>query len=110
MKLHDKIVEIMKTTSRARDDWHYLLATVWRSEYGPEKAHEDKAVDLLRAIASGKLTSAETVSRCWRKILEEIPELRGPEYNKRHSIIQKKVKEYVKEVGEDIKVQQNLKL
>ena len=79
--LADRIIALMKANPKNRDDVNYCMAMVWLGEM-PEG---QSGFAFLSTLAHGKISSPESISRCWRKILEERPELRGPGYTKRHT-------------------------
>ena len=59
-----------------------------------------REIDLIYyIIQSGRLSQADTITRVRRKLQEEIPSLRGANYEKRHAAT-KVVKEEIKEIPE----------
>lgn len=107
--LKDKIVEYLTKYEKLRDDWQYLLALIWREQIG-EQNHTTSCFVFLGLLAKRDVVSPESVRRTWQKVLEERPDLRGPEYGKRHKITQKEFKIQLKQLGESLKGQQKLEL
>tara|TARA_R110000737_G_scaffold83283_5_gene115755 strand:+ start:103 stop:417 length:315 start_codon:yes stop_codon:yes gene_type:complete len=66
-----------------RDDDNWLVSDVWKHEIGA-RLYNISGESVLYMIASGKLTSAESITRCRRKIQQENPSLRGQKYKARH--------------------------
>ncbi len=102
--LKDRIITIMRKHDNTRDDWKYLLAMIWREEIG-ETNHSASAYAFLGMLAHKKVTCPENIRRTWQKILEEVPELRGPEYKHRHKISEPEFKKGLKELGQELKPQ-----
>ncbi len=78
---------ILKESTLARDDDNILLTKVWERE---SSGTFSKSIFFLN-MSKGRYSSAESITRCRRKLQEEDPTLRGEKYNKRH----KKAKESV---------------
>lgn len=82
---------------------------IWRGEIGEEN-HTKSCFVFLSMLANRKLSLPESVRRCWQKILEERPELRGPKYNERHKIAAPKVKKEIKQLKKHLKHKDQEKL
>ena len=82
-QLSKTIQRMLFNQERLRDSDELLIATLWRNEF-PD-CHEISAYVMLGRIARGEVSSPESIRRCRQKIQEEIPELRGHKYNKRHN-------------------------
>jgi len=102
--LKNRIISIMQNHENTRDDWQYLLAMIWRQEVD----HTVSSYVFLGMVAKRKVSSPENVRRTWQKILEEVPELRGPEYRHRHKILEPEHIQQVKELGQSLKPQQGM--
>jgi hypothetical protein len=100
---------MMKRYPDVRDNWQYILAMLWKEQIGDEGCKKSAFV-FLGELANKKLYSPETVVRVWRKILEEIPELRGPGYAKRHKTKPSEYKQAIREIKEEIQKQGKLNL
>ena len=88
MKLvKDKVIDLLRTDARYRDDDNKLIARIWFHEF--ESCPGESAKDLLSALALGKLTSSESIRRSRQKVQEEYPELRGTKYKIRHEEAEK---------------------
>lgn len=94
MKLiKDKVLKLLEANPMYRDDDNKLIARIWFNEcemYGC-KTH----TDLLKLLATGKLTSSESIRRSRQKTQEEIPALRGLKYKERHE----EAEEFKKDLG-----------
>lgn len=71
-----------------------LVAIVWWHE---TRQQYMSANDFFKYYAQGKFSSSESITRCRRKLEELHPELRGKNYEKRHSI--KKQREVINEIN-----------
>tara|TARA_R110000803_G_scaffold49503_1_gene102930 strand:- start:3962 stop:4282 length:321 start_codon:yes stop_codon:yes gene_type:complete len=79
------ITKLLTEQPYIRDMDNSLLAEIWKKEIAKLENYENfSATDLLCIISSGKLTSAESITRCRRKIQQENPSLRGQKYKARH--------------------------
>lgn len=79
-KVKDRVKALLSQIPTLRDNDQSLIAWVWRGEL-QEAGLSSENIDLiLSVIAKGKITPAETITRCRRKIQELHPELRGSEY------------------------------
>ena len=101
--LAEKIIEYLKKFPELRDDYQYILALLWREQIGSNNLD-------LGKLARGEIHSPESVRREWQKILEKIPELRGPGYNRRHGIAEPEFKKELKKLEKKIKPQQDMDL
>lgn len=82
----DIVKGILSRNVKSRDNDGLLLATFWYKEL---KSKSYNQCDLLNLLAREKLTSAESITRCRRKLQEEIPELRGSRYDERQHLAEK---------------------
>ena len=78
------VKRLLTQTPSLRDSDERLMATIWFRDIGEDKVRELSAINLLQKLADGKLPSYESISRCRRKIQEEVPELRGEKWKERH--------------------------
>jgi hypothetical protein len=77
-----------------RDSDERLLANIWKVYVGDLTWVNGE--DILKMLAKGELPSYESISRCRRKLQEEIPALRGEKWEARHKnqkVIKKELKE-----------------
>jgi hypothetical protein len=78
--LKDKIFKLLQDHKHLRDDDYKLIANIWHSELKVLGVQHDKA---LATYAQGKLTAAESITRCRRKLQEMHGNLRGEKYMQR---------------------------
>ena len=103
----NKVEEILREYPDARDNDQELVAKYWQQELmaikhkgGTDSILTYREIDLIYyIIQSGRLSQADTITRARRKLQEEIPSLRGANYEKRHAVT-KVVKEEIKEIPE----------
>jgi|TARA_R100000501_G_C2575917_1_gene81032 hypothetical protein len=84
-KLFSVIKEVEKFLTKyplLRDDDERLMANMWVSHIGNLEKIDGK--EILHMLASHKLPSYESISRCRRKLQEKKPHLRGEKWDKRH--------------------------
>ena len=69
-----------------RDDDNALIANIWARELQQqgEDTKQMLGFELLAALAMGKLSSPESITRMRRKLQNEFPSLRGMTYEQRH--------------------------
>ena len=79
-----------------RDSDTELIANIWITEMGGQTSVSGmNAMQAMGYIATGKVSSPESIMRCRRKLQEEFPELRGKNYLERQEsakIVQKEIK------------------
>ncbi len=107
VSLTDKIVDYLQKHPNLRDDWVYLLALLWREQIGPQN-HSLSCFVMLGKIARHELIEPESVRRTWQKVLEHRPELRGPEYGKRHKVSEPNFKIELKKLDDYLTPQQSM--
>ena len=78
------VKRLLTKIPRLRDSDERLMATMWFKHIGEDKVKDLTAINLLQKLSDGELPSYESISRCRRKIQEEIPELRGEKWKERH--------------------------
>ena len=80
-----------------RDNDERLMANIWAKYIGNRDDMDgpESWKDILNLLATGKLPSYESISRCRRKIQEKKPHLRGEKWNERHG----RAKEIRKEIA-----------
>jgi|LWDU01.1.fsa_nt_gi hypothetical protein len=86
-----KTVEhILRVFVGTRDSDSELLATYWR--------HEGSGRDnIYEGLMNNTLSTAESITRCRRKVQELNPELRGAAWRKRHGMLEEIVKEELRD-------------
>jgi hypothetical protein len=90
-----KVKTLLINFPHLRDSDNRLIANIWHSQIGKEKAKEYTAFDLLTSFSEGNLISPESIRRIRQKIQEQNPELRGESYKKR----KEKAEEIRKEIN-----------
>lgn len=105
--LKNKIMKLLQDKPFLRDDWQYVLSMIWKDQIG-EHNHSASAYAFLGLLAHKQISSPESVRRSWQLILEENPMLRGPEYGKRHKVIEPEFRASIKKLREEVKPQQTL--
>ncbi len=107
--LTDRIIAYLTEHPSLRDDWVYLLSLLWREQIGPQN-HSLSCFVLLGKIARGEVVGPESVRRTWQKILEKRPDLRGPNYGKRHKKLEPEFRVELKKLDDYVSPQQKMKL
>ena len=69
-----------------RNNDNKLIAMIWHKllEKGGINSKEITGWNLLTHLSKGDLPTPESITRCRRKLQEEIPTLRGTTWEKRH--------------------------
>lgn len=86
------MIHFLKERPNNRDNDGALIANIWQRQIMKIKqvpsAEFISGFDVLQLIASNKISKAESIRRIRQKVQEEIPELRGKNYQKRqkHSV------------------------
>tara|TARA_R110000868_G_scaffold53364_1_gene167609 strand:+ start:1929 stop:2294 length:366 start_codon:yes stop_codon:yes gene_type:complete len=88
-----KVEKILREIATTRDNDYELIAKYWNDELMFMKWEQERNFILThreinlfyRVIESGILSHPDSLTRARRKIQEEMPALRGANYNKRHS-------------------------
>ena len=93
----NEVTKLLKKHPRLRDSDNLLLSTLWWKYYGDSHCRHATIMSLLTDLSNDKLPSFETVSRCRRKIQEEVISLRGRQWYKRHDA-EEPVKQEIKEL------------
>tara|TARA_R100000406_G_C3113796_1_gene125039 strand:- start:3129 stop:3428 length:300 start_codon:yes stop_codon:yes gene_type:complete len=71
--IYDRVKKILEQYPKTRESDNALMASLWYED-------ADNIYVNLNDIVDGKLTNWEGATRARRKIMEEIPELRGKNY------------------------------
>ena len=82
-----KVEYILSTYPKTRDSHTLLLSTFYLHECGGKEVLQNKtAYDFLKVLSSGKLTQASSIYRVIYPLQDQIPALRGKDYdvNKKH--------------------------
>ncbi len=89
-----KVKGLLINMPHLRDCDNKLIANIWHSQLGKEKAKEYTAFDFLASFSNGNLINPESIRRIRQKIQEQNIDLRGKSYKHR----QKKEKTFRKEI------------
>ena len=81
--IKQKVKNLLIQFPHLRDCDNKLIANIWHSQIGKEKAKEYSAFDFLASFANGNYISPESIRRVRQKIQEQNPELQGKSYKKR---------------------------
>jgi len=99
INLSDKVTRLLKKKSHLRDNDRRLTANIWwKSVSNPELLMFE---DFINLYIDGKIPESDSITRCRRKIQEEIEELRGESWDLRHGL-EDAVKKELKEIGSSI--------
>jgi len=74
------VVSILRNNEIARDDIMVVIKTIHDFELGVLKKTKEDYYDVF---FSNTLSNVRTISRVWRKVQENMPELRGREWELR---------------------------
>jgi hypothetical protein len=82
----DKVIYLLKRYPSLRDDDSKLIANYWNLELQAKGTNtaKGKMYELLQMIAAKELATPESIVRMRRKVQEDMTELRGVQYNRRH--------------------------
>ena len=86
------VASILKTSKRAREYDETLfclvlnkLGTSWESRF----------CDVMEKIENGELPKLESIRRCRQKLQEENPDLRGENYEIKHTVVKQEVEDFI---------------
>jgi hypothetical protein len=77
----DVVKSMLENNEHSRNSDSHLSTLIWREEC--EKLNITDLNSFLFAFSNGELTHSESIRRCRAKWQEEIPSLRGTNYNER---------------------------
>jgi hypothetical protein len=84
-----KVEYILSTYPKTRDSYTLLLSTFYFHECGGKEGLEGKsAYDFLKIFSSGKLTQASSIYRVIYPLQDQIPALRGKDYDSKKKHIE----------------------
>lgn len=86
MKLYNKdlIIKLLTKHEHLRDSDMALICNIWWMELKEAGLKDATVLDVLTYISSDNLTNPESIRRARQKVQEQMPELRGKNYKKRH--------------------------
>lgn len=90
----EDIHQLLENYPYLRDDDAKLICNIWKIQLDKLGINLDSidGRDALQYVAGGKLSPAESITRCRRKLQEKAPKLRGEKWKRRHEL-QEEVKE-----------------
>jgi len=91
-----KVKTCLQVNPHLRDDVESLIMCIWRDELQEAGYNISKtSIETLFRIIIGqqnlslfnkRLSNSWSIRRCWQKVQQDCPELRGKEWNERHKI------------------------
>ena len=99
INLADKIIKLLTIRPHLRDNDRRLICNIWWDSVPNPKTLTFE--DFTSLYIKGRIPESDSITRCRRKVQEEIKELRGKVWEKRHSL-EKMVREEIKELGATI--------
>ena len=99
INLADKIIKLLTIRPHLRDNDRRLTCNIWwKSVSNPELLTFE---DFIKLYIKGKVPESDSITRCRRKVQEEIKELRGESWDLRHGL-EDAIREEIKELGSTI--------
>lgn len=85
-ELCDKVKTLLRSHPHLRDSDKRLVANVWVLDLTAQfdrKIEDISSLQFLNALAEGRLTNYDSITRARRKVQETNPDLRGEKYGDR---------------------------
>jgi hypothetical protein len=101
-KITDRAFNLIKEHPSLRDNFVQFLAVFWRNELSEEQ-HKDSAYSFLGKLYRNEVSNPGAISRVWRQLQQETPELRGSEWQKRQKNAKRDVPNMIKKNKKVIK-------
>ena len=99
INLSDQVIKLLKKKSHLRDNDRRLTCNIWwKSVPNPELLMFE---DFINLYIEGKIPESDSITRCRRKVQEEIEELRGETWERRHCL-EETVMDEINELGSTI--------
>lgn len=93
------VKKVLENVPECRDNDFLLILKVWAIQ-NPKLRNKDLTfIEFSKGFLDGKYAHTESIRRSRAKLQEELPELRGESYNKRHGL-QDEVKEDLNDMAE----------
>ncbi len=85
MDIKQTVIDLLTQYTDFKDNDQQLVAWYWKLEMEAMgyPSSNTTAMNFLKLMANGRLTSSDTITRVRRLVQEETPELRGAKYNQR---------------------------
>ena len=98
-KLVDRVTNLLTVKPALRDNDRRLTCNIWwKSVSNPELLMFE---DFINLYLEGKIPESDSITRCRRKVQSEMKELRGKNWDLRHSMEEEVIKE-IKELGSSL--------
>ena len=99
INLSDQVIKLLKKKSHLRDSDRRLTCNIWwKSDSNPKFLMFE---DFINLYLKGDIPESDSITRCRRKVQEEMKELRGESWDKRHGL-EKVVQEELRELRSSI--------
>ena len=99
INLSDQVTNLLKKKSHLRDNDRRLTCNIWwKSVSNPKLLMFE---DFINLYIKGDIPESDSITRCRRKVQEDIEELRGETWERRHRLEESVVSE-IKELGSTI--------
>lgn len=92
VKITDRVKYLLQVHPDLRDDDNRLIANVWKYDCDYKNM---TGTDFLKAVATGSLTTTESIRRTRQKLQEEYPHLRGKRWKHRQRVLEPMVRQEV---------------
>ena len=99
INLADKITKLLTVRPHLRDNDRRLTCNIWWDSVPNPKLLTFE--DFTTLYVKGKIPESDSITRCRRKVQEEVEELRGEVWERRHAL-EEVVREEIKELGATI--------
>ena len=88
LNIKERLMKIMIAIPDTKDNDLLLLANVWLKQLKAEGIDAKKlsALDFIVEFSKDRWINSESVTRCRRKIQEDMPQFRGKSWKSRHDI------------------------
>ena len=99
IKLVDNVTNLLTAKPVLRDNDRRLICNIWwKSISNPEMLMFE---DFINLYLKGDIPESDSITRCRRKVQEEIEELRGKNWDLRHGL-EDVIKKELKDIGSSI--------
>lgn len=96
--INETVKQLLSEDPALRDSDAKLVVRIWRQELKDSGEFFSLTV-FFSLYEAGKITSADSITRCRRKLQEELPSLRGDSYAVRQHIEQPAAQEEVRQLA-----------
>lgn len=96
--IKDRVRSILSKREDSRDSDDLLISSFWYYECKLLIKGGLSAQDFLTMYSKGEITSSESIRRVRQKIQEEVVELRGKSYKQRKHVLEKEIRENIKDL------------